>query len=337
MPGMNEANQVGKRQELPNVITNIQPGDTPVMSMIKAGARPLQMLGTVVAEQYQDVAFAGTLDGTPVTAFGAVDRDPMKVTGQYWRKGWSVSTLADVTTAAGVGTNEAGHQQVGALLLLKRMVELALCSAQDSAVESGSTPWTTRGILGWLDVAVSGVGDYAIPERVRPTAATKYSGVASSFGESDLRSLFTAAFKQRKTMLDLVGVVGPTLRNYIDDFTSVLKSSSSASQPRTIFRVEGNSTYLNKVTDIEFSSGKATLITSTFLDYTAATGAPSAVTDGTGFFFDPSMFDMGWMKPIANTNLAPDGSGVRGYIDGVGMLRCRNALGQIVIRPSALS
>lgn len=335
MAGMYEAIQVGKRQELPNVITNIQPGDTPVLSMIKAGARPMQMLGTVVAEQYQDVAFTGELDNTAVTSFTSVQRDPMTVTGQYWRRAWSVSTLADVTTAAGVGTNEAGHQQVAALLLLKRMIELTLCSAQDSAVESGATPWATRGILGWLDVAVSGVGSYAIPSRVRPTTDTKYTGAGASFAEGDLRSLFTAAFKQRKAMLDLVGVVGPTLRNYIDDFTSVLKSSSSTSQPRTIFRVEGNSTYLNKVTDIEFSSGKATLITSTFIDYTASTGAAGTYSDTSGFFFDPSMFDIGYMKPIANTNLPPDGSGVRGYIDAVGMLRCRNALGQIVIRPTS--
>lgn len=335
MPSMTEAAQVGKRQELPNIITNIQPGDTPVLSMIKQGARPLQMSGTVVAEQYPDVAFTGTLDATPVTTFERVDRYAMNVKGQYWRKPWAVSTLADVTTAAGVGTNEAGRQQVSAMLLLKRMIELTLCGAQDSAAESGATPWATRGILGWLDVSVSGSGSDAIPSAVRPTVDTKYSGAGASFGESDLRSLFTAAMKQKRAKLDLVGVVGPTLRNIIDDFTSVLKSSSSTSQPRTIFRVEGNSTYLNKVTDIEFSSGTATLITSTFIDYTASTGAAGTYSDSSGFFFDPSMFDIGYLKPIANTNLPPDGSGVRGYIDAVAMLRCRNALAQPVIRPTS--
>ena len=334
MAGMTEAVQVGKRQELPNYITNIQPGDTPVLSMLKVGPRPLQMSGTVIAEQYPDVALAGALDDTPVTSFERVDRYAMNVKAMLTRKSWKVSTLADVTTVAGAGTNEAGRQMTAAMLLLKRIIEQNICSSQDSAAESGATPWTTRGVLGWLDVSVSGTGNDAIPAAVRPTSGTKYAGAAASFGESDLKGLFQIAYKQKKSLLDLVGVVGVTTRGYIDDFTSVLKSSSSTSQPRTIFRVEGNDVFMNKVTDIEFSTGKAMLVTSTFLDLNAD-GSAGTFSDTSGFFFDPSMWEVGYLKPIANTNLPADGSGVRGYIDAVWMLRCRNALAQPIIRPTS--
>lgn len=334
MAGMNEAVQVGKRQELPNYITNIQPGDTPVLSLLKTGPRPLQMSGTIIAEQYPDVSKTGTLDDTPVTTFERVDRYAMNVKGMLVRKPWKVSTLADVTTVAGAGTNEAGRQMTAAMLLLKRIIEQVICGDQDSQAESGSDPWTTRGILGWLDVSVSGTGSDAIPAAVRPIAGTKYTGAGASFAESNLKSMFQAAYKQKKAKLDLVGVVGVTTRGLIDDFTSVLATSSSTSQPRTIFRVQGNNVYLNKVTDIEYSTGSATLITSTFLDL-ADDGSAGTYTDTSGFFIDPSMWDIGYLKPIANTNLPADGSGVRGYVDAAFMLRCRNALAQPVIRPGS--
>jgi hypothetical protein len=221
-----------------------------------------------------------------------------------------------------------------AMLLLKRIIEQNICSSQDMAVESGATPFTTRGMLGWLDVSVSGAGSYAIPSAVRPTSGTKYAGAAASFAESDLKSLFQAAYKQKKSLLDLVGVVGVTLRGVIDDLTSVLKSSSSTSQPRTVFRVEGNDVFMNKVTDIEYSTGTASLITSTFLDLNAD-GSAGTYSDTSGFFLDPRMWEIGYLKPIANTNLPADGSGVRGYVDAVWMLRCKNALAQPVIRPTS--
>lgn len=331
MAAMNEAVQVGKRQAIADWIANIQPDKTPFYSMLKSGGRPEQSLMTWQAEQYADMPFVGVLDGTAVTSFDRQDRALLKGAVQQFRQSWKVTKRAQVTDVAGVGRAEAGHQKMIAMIQARRQMEKAFLSANVAATESGATPWTTWGAMALLSPTLSATGDYAVDSTVRAVTGTTYTGAIASIAESDLRSMFDVAYTQKKAELDLVGIVGVTLRHFIDDLTGVLKTSSSTAQPRTIFRVEGNATYLNKVVDIEFSTGKATLITSPFIACDPTTGLQTAYSPNSGIFIDPSLWDRGVLDPLTAEDLPIDGSGPRGFVEAFEGLRCRNPLGQLLV------
>jgi len=325
---MTDAIQVGKKQAIAPWVANIQPDKTPFLSSLKQGKRPLASLMTWQAEQYGDQAFDGVLDGSPVTTFEVQGRELITGCVQQFRQSWKVTKRAEITDVAGIGRAEAARQKVIAVLQLKRQIERMYCSATVPTAESGATPFRSWGAIAALSNTLAQTGSYPIPSAVLPDAATNYTSAIASFTESSLKTIFEAAYAAKKGELDLVGFCGVTLRGIIDDFTGVLKSSSSTSQPRTIYRVQGNAVFMNKVTDIEFSTGRAMLITSPFLACTIGTGAISAYSPNTGIFVDPALWDDATMSPIASEDLPVDGSGPRGFVEAFKGLRPRNPLGQ---------
>ena len=327
MPAMNEAAQVGKRQEIADQIFNIEADATPMLSSLKTGKMPNQMLATWVGEVFPDVASTGVLDGTAATTPTRVDRYLLQGAAQHFRREWGVSTLAQLTNTAGVNRDEAGHQAMLALLLLKRMIEQQLGSADDAAVENGSTPWTSRGVFSWL--SASAQTNLAVPASLRPAAGCNLTTAMASVTENILRGAFEAAFAAKRSYLNLRGFVGYDLRAAIDDLTNVYPAASTSSQPRTIYRVERNDSFELSVDKIRFSVGEASLITTTFLGVDTSTGAASAYTPKSGVFIDPKQWELAYLQKPALTTLPPDGSGKKGYADAVAILKCLNPLGQI--------
>jgi hypothetical protein len=333
MASMYETNQVGKRQELLDKIYNIEAAETPLLSMLKVGAAPNQMLASWVGEVYPDVASTGVLDGVPATAPGNVSRYLMQGCAQHFRQEWGVTTLAQLTNAAGVGRNEAGHQMMLSMLLMKRQLEQQFLSADDAAAESGATPWTVRGIFEWLkDTAQA---NYPVPAALRPAAAALYTAAYASLDQDAFRTCLIAAAKARKGPVKLTGFVGQTLKSKIDDWTNVYPVASTSSQPRMQYVVQGNDVLKNTVDQLRFSAGTVDLIESHFLTRTTSTGAEGTYSAQSGAFLDLAMWQVAYLQKPANTNLAPDGSGKKGFVDAVAILKCLNSLGQVKVQPSS--
>lgn len=333
MPAMTEAAQVGKRQEILDDIFNIQPEATPVLSLLKKGAVPNQMLATWQAEVYPDIASTPAVDGDPVSTYNRVDRHLLQGYGHFFRRSWAVTKLANLTNVAGAGKNEAARQMKAAMLLLKRMIEQQILSEDDTQADNGSVGFRMRGMGSWLANSAQSV--LPVPSAIRPASGTIYSSALSSLTESTFRDLLETAYTARKAPLSLLGIVGIDLKAVIDDWTNVYPVSSSTSQPRTTYRVDGNQTLINNVTQVKFSVGEASLLISEFIARDTTDGTVTATSRKKGYFVDPSMWDLGYMEKPANTNLPADGSGVRGFIDAVAILRCYNPLGQVHVKSAS--
>jgi hypothetical protein len=329
MPAMTEAVQIGKRQEIADAIFNIQPEATPVLSLLKKGAQPKQMLATWQSEVYPDIASTPAIDGAPVTTYERVDRHLLQGYGHFFRRSWAVTKLAQLTDIAGIGRNEAGRQLKNSMLLLKRMIEQQILSEDDTQADSGSVGYKMRGMGSWLSSSAQPV--LPVPSAIRPASGTIVTGALSALTENVFRNALEAAYTAKKAPLKLVGIVGIDLKAILDDFTNIYPVASTTSQPRTVYRVEGNTEYVSNVTMIKFSVGEASLILSEFIDRDTSTGAVQTYSRQKGYFVDPSMWDLCYMEKPANTNLPEDGSGKRGYIDSVAILRCFNPLGQVHI------
>lgn len=333
MASMYESAQVGKRQEIIDDIFNVEADETPFLSMLKVGKAPNQLLASWVGEVYPDVASTGVLDGTAATTPLSVDRHLLQGCGQHFRRQWGVTTLADLTNAVGVSRDEAGHQMMLAMLLLKRQMEQQFLSADDAAAENGGTPWTCRGVFEWL---ISGAqGNYPTPSALRPAAACLYTGAFASVTQDAFRTLMINAAAARKSTVALTGLVGQDLKAAIDDWTNIYPVASTSSQPRMTYTVAGSNVVKNFVDRLVFSAGTADVAVSHFLTRTTSTGAAGTYSTKNGVFLDMNMWECAYMKKPANTNLALDGSGRKGFVDAVAILKCLNPLGQVSVECSS--
>lgn len=326
MSSLTEAAKIGKRQEILDKVFNVESDKTPFLSKLKIGKRPLAMLATWVAEIIPDAIATGILDGTAATAPLNVERYLLQGVSQHFRKQWGVTDLALLTEAAGV-KDEAAHQMELAMKLLKRSMEVQFLSSDDSTIEASSTPWTTRGTFSWL--ANSEQTQHIVDADLRPASACLYSSAVASLTESAFRTMLEAAYSAVKQPVNLDGFVGYDLKAVLDDFTNVYPVASTTSQPKTSYRIQGNDKYKEGVDVLSFSTGIVALQLDPFILCTTSTGAATASTPKSGIFLNMDQWDIGYMQKPANTNLAPDGSGKKGFIDAVAVLRCLNPLGQI--------
>ena len=332
MPAMFEVAQVGKRQEIKDKIFNVEAAETPMVSWMPTDPTPNQLLMTYVAERYPDVASTGILDGAAATTPAKVDRILVEACGQHFRREWGVTTLAQLTNAVGVARNEAGHQMMLAMLLLKRMIEQQLCSADDLAMEGDPTPggpWTMRGILSWLSATAQAYKP--VNALIRPPTASVYTGAVASFDEAAFRTVLQSAFNATKAKLSLDGFVGSDLQVVLDDFTNIYPTGTGTKQTRTVYQIRDNSTYRNAVDTLKFSFGEVRVQLTSFLGVTTSTGAASAYTPKSGVFLNRRMWALAYMQKPANTNLAPDGSGKKGFVDAVLGLKCFNPRGECAV------
>lgn len=333
MATITEAAQVGKRQELADWIFNIEAEATPFLSWLKSGPRPKQMLAQWQAEVMPAVASTSVPDGTAATTGGGVTRSLLQGYGHYFRQEYKVTTLADLTDAAGVGTNEIGRQRAHALKLLKRQIEQQVLSADDTAADNGSTGYTMRGAFKWLENGEQSV--LPVPAAIRPAAACAYTGAFASFAESSFATMLAAAHAARKEPLNLTGFVGLDLKDAIDKWTTVYPVASTSSQPIVQHVQQGVNTFERNVTTIRTSTGTVDLMLAYFIGYTTSTGAAGPYSTKSGVFLDKNAWDMCWMLKPANTNLSADGSGKHGFFDAVGILRCKSPLGQCYVAPTS--
>lgn len=316
-----ETNLVNKRNAIPDEVFNIEQGVTPVFSMLAKQNVGANMLGQVTLEKFPAAASTGILDGAPVTTVAYVARESADVCGQHFRRPWGVTTLAELTSTFGVA-NEAGNQKLWAMQILKRMIEVQICSATDCAAESGATPWTTRGILSWL--SPSAQTTRPVPSNFRPASASQYTGsmTTAAFTDTALKALMAAAFGEKNAPLNLDLFVGATCKTVIGEMTQA--------DP---YRKDGLDTVYDRVMLVDFDFGTCRVHLSPFIAWDTSTGLATSYSPLSGFGIDKGQWSWEWLKGKvpANTNLPEDGSGSRGYVDAVGRLWSKNPQGQISI------
>jgi hypothetical protein len=335
--GMTEAVQTGVKQAILPEIFNLQPEKTPASMMIGFNKRPENNIITWQAEKYDQRPFGGIMEGAPVSdaEFQTQLRETITGCCQHLRDAWKVTELTNAKDIAGIGQGkEAARQERMSMLHLRFKIERLILSAQTAAKQTSTAPWLSWGMFGVLNAALNAASQFPYPAPIMPDPLQVYTGDLANWGEAQLRASMGFAFQQIKTEVNNVGIVGRILRHILDDLTAVVKQSSSTAQPRTIFRVQGNDRYLNKVVDIETSEGKITLVTSPYLLCDPVTGQDTQYTNLSGLFIIPAMWKRAPLVPPYAKDLPEDGSGPRGFTATFEGLEGFNPLGQFAIQTS---
>lgn len=325
MAGINEAAQVDKKQDRMEAIFNVQVTETPFVSMLTSGAKPKGMKFDWPVETYPDDETTGELDGTDVNSFGSVARELIDGVCMWQRQPWMVTKLANLTETAGAGRKEKAKQAAIAMIRLKRKMERQACSTSDLAVETGGTPWTTRGAFSWMNPSAQAV--LPVPANYRPGAANVITTTLAGVTEETFGAMMNAAYTQKRSEVSWDGVVGIDLKLLFDLWTARDTAASASAYPVRAW-AQRMKTVENVVDVLTFSSGTCRLHKSTYLANDVATGAATEYTPRSGLFLEMDMWKKRYLQAVESRELPDLGGGPRGLCDVVWGLVCLNPLGQ---------
>jgi len=328
MAGLYEADQVLKVADVGDTIFNAQSERVPFSRLLKRGKKPVQMLSQWPVEVYPDRAFAGTLDGTDMTTFEHTNREQIEAYAMWMRTaGWMVSRLANLTQTHGVKGKEEAKQARDDGLILAQMIEKQLLSDSDTAVESGATPYCSRGAFSWL--SPSAQTTKPVPSNYRPAAACAYSSTVALFVPSALEAMLEAAATQKKEAVDLTAFVGIKLKTQMSTWAQRHVEDVNTAQALQKYNLDAADKKWMQVVDFfEFDAGIVRVFPSWYLLHTPATGAATDYSTRSGIFLDLDMWELCFLDNPTAWKEPPKSGGPRGYHDAVFQLRCKNPTGQ---------
>jgi len=322
-----ETSQVGKREDLRDVISIIDAKKYPLTSMAKKGLAPKNTLVEWQADGYPDPSFDGVLDGEDVTTHENMAEDRVKLSGrvQIFRRSPMVSLLAEeVSDVAGIGQKKELAKAISkALEMLKRDMECAFCSDRDSQAQSGSSPYRTRGLGSWI--SSSAQTDLPVDERYRTPAASIDATAVGSLGESNLNAVLQSIWDKTGTDKTYQLLCGRTLRSRISTWTNVQTASTNVMSAIRTLTQDADARKLTSTIDVvEGDFGTVELIASHWL---ANDNSDSAVRRARGYVLDMDLVEILYHTAPKRKPLTDQGGGPRELVYAIAALCVKNPLG----------
>ena len=316
-------NVAGNREQILDVLTILEPEETPVVSM----AKKLPASATFVEWQTDNLsapAFDGVGEGEDVTSFSnkVINRTKLGNYVQKFRREWMVSDIQELVNTAGV-SSEVANSEAKSMRELKRDLESAICSVQDRQAEAGSgTPYKTRGLGKWLaNGGTAGAAPSDLPSAYQLPSASLDSTATV------LESHFNAVVQSRYETVGNAGarltlIAAPDLKAQISNFTRADTSSNDSTYSVTQDATTKQVTLSVNVYDGDF--GLVNIVPSLFNNRTSGS---NTIDDDWGYLIDPELIGLFVLKAESNTELENQGGGRRGYTDVIAGLACFNPLG----------
>ncbi len=290
-----------KREDLADYISLIDAKDTPFSSMAPKGKDLGNMYHRWSADSYEAANTEGFKDGqnavdtahasigvvesgasvthgptgqaayAPLVMNHARNRDELANYAQYFRRATKVSPLAaEVTNPVG-GKNLLAQGVAKKTVELKRDMEKTFLSNNAPVKETGSVPYKTRGMGGWINNDPSGAapaGDADIPSTLY-TPATSIFDVSASTGtelltEDAIQTVLESIYDVTGTVRSYDLICGAKIKRGFTNLTSTNTTAAlvdaedtgyNATKVRTFNQELGSSTFKNTITVFEGDFG----------------------------------------------------------------------------------
>lgn len=339
MPGIYEATQVGKKEDVADEIYNIEIADgrtdTPALMMLRKDSQYKNVLREVQVELYDDEGHGGVLDGADVSEYGSQGRAVIRNRAQKFRVPFKVTDFAEIGDIYGAAS-EYARQKVIAQVKLRRKMEKRICSSSAASEDNGTTTNGTAGFFKWLNSASVGTGTYDIPTGYAIGSGQEYTSTVAALTESAFIALLKEACEQRRgAIVDLVGLVGLDLQERIDKYTAYDTPTGSDVAIRS-YNLNGQSKeVIRAVSIIKSSFGVVKLVPTTMNLADATTGAASSGSPRSGVLIDPNLWCIRQARAPRTVDQTDQGGGPRGFCDSIIALECKNPMGQVRIECSS--
>jgi hypothetical protein len=332
MPAMLERNQSGKREDLADLIANVDCEETPLVSLLPKGKKPTNPLFEWQMDAYKEGSREGVPDGKDVDAISNQSEKRVMAQGRVhvFRESFGVGFIANsVTEVAGLPGGSKGeftNQGRKALFVARRTIEQHMGSDDDSRPDDGVVGSKTRALGSWTSSVAQ--AELPVNENYRTPAAQIYTGTLANFDENALQALLNARWKQTKKRQRLVALVGISIKKKISDFTRWSEGVSTTVGAVRTFTQPAEARKV--VATVDFYSGDGAeleIIPSAFL----RAGGTAAQQDQAGYIFDPMMHELRYAELPAISPLENKGGGPKGFVQTIVGLVCNNPLGNCKI------
>jgi len=335
MPALVERNQVGKREDLADLISMIDAKETPFYSMAPKGKAPSNTLVEWQTDQYDDPVITGVLDGEDVTSFDNLASNRVRMRGrvQKFRKAFGVSDLAEnVSDVAGVGRKgEMNRAAAKALVQIKRSMEARFCSDQDSQPDTGTQPYQTGGLGRWINNPAAGtpvtVTDLPIDPRYYTPTTSIDNTASASIQDSNLQNVFSSLYLQTGQVKDLTLLAGTLLKKTITRLAMFQPGVSTTIANNRYFTQDGTAKKIVATVDVyQGDFGAVTIIPTVWNAFDS--GKNSTTSQMRGYVLDFSNVEIAFNRLPRIMPLEDRGGGPRSFVDAITILKVYNPLNQ---------
>lgn len=323
--------QTGIRQDLSDLIAVVDAKTCPVVSMAKKGAEPINPLTQWQADAYAATTVpAGVLSNSDISSSDYVDNAANRVLLsariQKFREVPSVDDLAQhVSEVAGVGKRrEMARAVTKSLEQLKRSMEAAFCSDQESVEQSGVTPYKTRGLGKWIQNGAQ--TDLPVNATYRTPTASINATATASLTEADVQNLLQSIYEQTGKSATYSLVCGPTLKRQFTSFTRTQFASTNVASAIRVLNQKDENKIVSTVDIFEGDFGTLELIPSLFLAADATGANATAIKNGRGYVLDMDMVELRYNRKPRYQELEDRGGGPRGIVDSICALCVKSPL-----------
>ncbi|MEI6035705.1 MAG: DUF5309 family protein [Verrucomicrobiae bacterium] len=244
MPATTEITQVGKREDLADIISVVDAKKCILSTLIAKGKKPTNTKFAWQADKYADPVTTGVVDGTDVSVYenAAESRAKLENHVQLFRREPMVTVMSEeVSQVAGIsdadaqgvaGGTEFARAKAKKTVELKRDIETALLSDNLAQEDNGTLPYKTRGLGNFLLATAQAY--LPVPADFRTPAASIFAAGYLTFDEDDLRTLLQSRWEKTGTPdANLIGILGSAVKNRITDFTRYTPTVSNYTNMRT--------------------------------------------------------------------------------------------------------
>ena len=328
----------GNREDLRDILTILEPEETPFTSSCSKGDGPNSTFIEVLADTLRKPRISGTREGQDA---GKDNNKAAKRTrfGSYVHRVQDEYGVTDVQQAVsrkgGVAAidNEYSNSKAKALREVKRDMEAVCCSAQE--MQGGSdADMQTRGAFNWiLDTAQT---TQAVPADFRPpgavsvgawtsaTTATILSGVTGvdimteQMFNTELRNL-QKIYGGKK---DYMVISGDNITATVDNFTRV--NSSTTNIRYQVMEQASNHTITLSASIFDSSFGRAQIVPTQFNNVSASTGLGDA---NVAYVLNMSLWQLLFLENLHSVDQDENAGGQSGYVKAMFALLCLNPKG----------
>ena len=215
MPTFTRHDAIGAREDLVDVIYDISPQDTPIMSSIGKGS------ATAVYHEWQtDSLAAATFGNAAVEGADATSAtiSPTTRLGNYTQivqKTVQVSGTLEAVNKAG-RKSEKAYQLAKAASELKRDIENIITANQGRSAGSSTTPRKMASLLSWIKTNSNKGGGTTATDPTTIGESTRGDGITRTFQESFLKDVVQQVYTEGGTPTLLV--VPPALKQVVSGF-----------------------------------------------------------------------------------------------------------------------
>ena len=241
MPTFSSFEAIGQREDLADVIYDISPQDTPIMSSIGKGK------ATAVYHEWQTDALASAntanaaVEGAEATAATLTPTVRLGNYTQIVQKTVQVSGTLEAVDKAG-RKSEKAYQLAKASAELKRDIEAIITANQGRDAGTSTTARKLGSLLSWIKTNTNkGSGTTAGTDPTTIGVSTRGDGTTRTFQESMLKDVVQKVFTSGGTPTLLV--VPPALKQVVSGFTGLTQHRYNSNATAEITILAGADLY----------------------------------------------------------------------------------------------